>query len=123
MLHHTLTLHQPLLTPMIKEQIITDQIQSMLPIKRISRDEALLLESEFADFEAWCDCQGLRALPANAHIAAAYLIDLVHDGATLDKIADAAAAISYAHNRTREYLDWAPINAALDYAITNSTKG
>ena len=74
-----------------------------------------VLEAEFADFESWCDCQGLRALPTNGYIAAAYLIDLAHAGETLDKIADATAAISYAHNMARQYLDWAPINAALDY--------
>jgi hypothetical protein len=32
-------------------------------------------------------------------------------------VADAAAGIAYAHRMAKQYLDWAPIDAALDYAI------
>jgi hypothetical protein len=106
------------LTPMLKEQIITDQIESLLGVAPIpSISEQRLLEAEFCQFEDWCDAQGLRSLPACGHVAAAYIVDLVLDGASIDKVADAAAGIAYAHRMAKQYLDWAPIDAALDYAI------
>jgi hypothetical protein len=60
---------------------------------------------------------GICLSRACGHVAAAYLLDLVLDGAPLDKVADAAAGIAYAHRMSKQYLDWAPIDAALDYAI------
>jgi hypothetical protein len=102
-----------------KENIIRGQIEQMLEVKYGLPAEAdrERFAAEFRNFARWADEQGLRSLPASGHVAAAYLVDLMFGGASLDKIADATAAIRFAHEMTRQYLDWAPIHAALDFAV------
>jgi hypothetical protein len=102
-----------------KEEIIAEQIEDMLDVEHElpSESDRKLFAREFSKFAHWSDEQGLRSLPASGHVAAAYLLDLHFAGGSLNEIADAAAAIKSAHEASRQYLDWAPISAALDFAI------
>jgi hypothetical protein len=65
---------------------------------------------------------GASALPASGHVAAFWLLDLLANGATLDEVATAAAGIKLAHDTTQTFLDWAPIQAALDFAIESKQR-
>jgi hypothetical protein len=105
-----------------KEAIIAEQIEDMLEVEYDlpSDSDRKLFAREFGKFAQWTDEQGLRSLPASGHVAAAYLLDLHFAGCSLNDIADAAAAINFAHGASRQYLDWAPINAALDFAVTDT---
>jgi hypothetical protein len=83
-----------------------------------------LFEQEFERFAAFADGLGVSALPANGHTAAFYLLDMLANDASLDEIATAAAAIRYAHTMGQRYVEWLPIAAALEFAITQTeTKG
>jgi hypothetical protein len=102
-----------------RESIIVKEIESLLEVKydlppASDRD---LFAVEFSRFSCWADEQGLRPLPALGHVVAAYVLDLLFNGASLDEIADAVAGIKFAHEMGREYLDWAPIDAALEFSI------
>ena len=108
-----------------RERVIVDQIEEMLPVEYDLPPESdrELYEAEFEKFEEWADRQGLLSLPASGHVVAAYLMDLVlMSEASLDDIATAAAAIKFSHEMARQYLDWAPIHAALDFAIEELTE-
>jgi hypothetical protein len=102
-----------------RENLIVDHIEEMLDVGRELPSEAdrELFTAEFGKFARWAAEQGLRPLPALGHVVAAYVLDLLFDGASLDDIADAVAGIKFAHEMGREYLDWAPIDAALEFAI------
>jgi hypothetical protein len=105
-----------------KEHIITGQIEQMLKVEYELPSEAdrELFAVELKKFSEWANEQGLRSLPASGHVAAAYLVDLVLGGASLDKVAAAAAAIKFAHEMACQFLDWAPIQAALDFCCEHN---
>jgi hypothetical protein len=100
-----------------KENIIVGQIEQILKVEYElpSESDRALFAVEFEKFAQWADEQGLRSLPACGHVAAAYLLDLLFGGESLDEIAASVAAIKFAHEMARQYLDWAPISAALDF--------
>jgi hypothetical protein len=102
-----------------RENIIVEEIEDLLEVKYDlpSADDRELFVVEFNKFFRWADEQGLCSLPALGHAVAAYVLDLLFDGASLDDIADAVAGIKFAHEMGREYLDWAPIDAALEFAM------
>jgi hypothetical protein len=102
-----------------RENMIVQEIEDLLEVKYDlpSADERELFLVEFNKFVRWADEQGLCPLPALGHVVAAYALDLLFDGASLDDIANAVAGIKFAHEMGREYLDWAPIDAALEFAI------
>jgi hypothetical protein len=79
--------------------------------------ECELFQEEFEKFAAFASSCGVSALPATGHTVALYMIDLLFNGASLDAIADAVAGIKFAHEMARQYLDWAPIDAALEFAM------
>jgi hypothetical protein len=102
-----------------RENIIVQEIEDLLEVKYDlpSADDRELFLVEFNKFVRWADEQGLCPLPALGHVVAAYALDLLFDGASVDDIADAVAGIKFAHEMGREYLDWAPIDAALEFAM------
>jgi hypothetical protein len=67
---------------------------------------------EFGRFAGWAHSCGLT-LPANGHIIAAYLLEMVADGATLRQLERSADAIAFHYATHRTYLDPQPISAAL----------
>jgi hypothetical protein len=104
---------------LVRENIIVDEIEDLLEVKYDlpSASDRELFAVEFNKFSRWADEQGLRPLPALGHVVAAYVLDLLFDDASLNDIADAVAGIKFAHEMGREYLDWAPIDAALEFAV------
>ena len=82
-----------------------------------SEAECELFEEEFGRFCSFANDLGVGALPATGHTVAFYLLDLLLNGVSMDEIAAAAAAIKHAHEMARRYLDLAPIQAALEFAI------
>src|SRR5262249_3146442 len=102
-----------------REAAIMRHVEETLMIEREmpSDEEAELLTQEYGRFAFFARSIGARPVPASGHVAAFWLLTLVHDGASLDEIATAAYAIKFAHDMQREYLDWAPIDAALDFAV------
>ena len=102
-----------------REKLIADHIEDMLEVEHDlpSKADRKLFADRFEKFAAWADEQGVPSLPACGHVVAAYVLDLLFDGASLDDIADAVASVKFAHEMARQYLDWAPIHAALDFAI------
>src|SRR5262245_11311281 len=79
--------------------------------------ERELFQELFARFACWAQRSRLSALPASGHTVAFYLMELRLNGVPLEKIASTAAAIKFTHEMARQYLDWAPISAALDFAV------
>ena len=75
-----------------------------------------LFKAEFERFAAFARELGLGALPATGHTVAFYILDLLANGASLDEIATAIAAVEHAHEMAQKYLDWMPIAAALEFA-------
>jgi hypothetical protein len=106
-----------------KEAIIANQIEAALPVRYRLQCEAdqRLFAALFAHFQRWCVEQGLRDLPASGFVVAAYLLDLHFAGAGEQAAGDAIAAIEHAHDCAQQWLDWAPIHAALDF-ICDQTK-
>jgi hypothetical protein len=106
-----------------KEAIIANQIEAALPVRYRLPSEAdqKLFAALFAQFSEWCVEEGLRDLPASGFVVAAYLLDLHFAGAGEQAIGDAIAAIRHAHECAQRWVDWAPINAALDF-ISDQTK-
>ena len=106
-----------------KEAIIAEQIEDMLDVEYDlpSATDQKLFAALFDRFADWADSQGLKSLPASGHVVAAYILDLHFDGASAQSIADAVASIKLAHEMAREYLDWAPIHAALDFVTEELT--
>jgi hypothetical protein len=106
-----------------KEAIIANEIEAALPMRYRLPCEAdqRLFVALFGHFQRWCAEQGLRDLPASGFVVAAYLLDLHFAGTGDQAIGDAVAAIEYAHACAQQWLDWAPINAALAF-ICDQTK-
>src|SRR5262245_36971286 len=102
-----------------KERIIADEIEDMLQVQYDlpSLADRELFVVEFNKFADWAESQGLLFLPASGHVVAAYVLDRLFDDASLNDIADAVGAVKFAHEMARQYLDWAPIDAALEFAI------
>jgi hypothetical protein len=102
-----------------REEIVVQEIEDLLEVKYDlpSASDRELFVVEFNKFVRWADEQGVCPLPALGHVVAAYALDLLFDGASLDDIADAVAGIKFSHEMGRKYLDWAPIDAALEFAI------
>jgi hypothetical protein len=88
-----------------------------------SEAECELFEEEFKKFAAFADDCGVGALPATGHTVAFYLMELLASGASLNDIADATAGIKHVHEMAQQYLDWAPIHAALEFAIQERNPG
>jgi hypothetical protein len=80
-------------------------------------DDRELFRKIFGRFADWAQRSGLSALPASGHTVAFYLMEMRLIGAGPNDIAAAADAIRFTHEMARQYLDWAPIHAALDFAI------
>jgi hypothetical protein len=106
-----------------RENIIVQEVEDFLEVKYDlpSSSDRERFAAEFNKFSRWADEQGLRPLPALGHVVAAYVLDLLFDDASLNDIGDAVAGIKFAHEMGRKYLDWAPIDAALEFAV--QTKG
>ena len=102
-----------------REAAVMRHIEDALIVRRdLPPDaECQFLASEFARFAAFARHMDVSPLPASGHVVAFWLMDLIARDATLDEIATSAFAIKFAHDTTRNFLDWAPINAALDFAI------
>ena len=102
-----------------KERIIADEIEDMLQVQYDlpSLADRELFVVEFNKFANWAESQGLLFLPASGHVVGAYVLDRLFDDASLNDIADAVASVKLAHEMARQYLDWAPIDAALEFAI------
>jgi hypothetical protein len=101
-----------------KESVIVGQIEQMLKVRYIlpSETERERFALEFKKFAQWADKQGLGFLPASGHVVAAFLLDIISAGAASEDVEHAAAGIVFAHELARQYLDLAPIRAALDVA-------
>jgi hypothetical protein len=104
------------------EAAIVCQIERVMDVNRRriqilpsrARCDAFYVENtRFADF---AERIGVRVLPASGHIVAFYIIDLLDRGVSLDEIETAVEAIRYMHVMTHQYLDWLPIQAALEFA-------
>jgi hypothetical protein len=65
-----------------------------------------------ADFTKWTKAYGLR-LSSGGIIVAGYLLELGAEGATLAELRTVADGIAYHYSLQRQYLDPAPIDAAL----------
>jgi hypothetical protein len=102
-----------------RETFIMEYIEDLLCIQRECHadDERMALSTEFERFAAFARSIHVPSLPATGHAVAFWLLELLANGASLDAIAAAAHAIKHAHEVTRNYLDWTPIAAALDFAI------
>jgi hypothetical protein len=66
-------------------------------------------------FTDWCNFYGVRP-PASALAVAGFLLEMVADGASLEDVKAAAAAIQYMYRSQRTYLDPGTIDAALALA-------
>jgi hypothetical protein len=104
---------------LVRENIIVEEIEGLLEVKYDlpAASDRELFAVEFEKFSRWADKQGLRPLPALGHVVAAYVLDLLFDDASPNDIGDAVAGIKFAHEMARQYLDWAPIDAALEFVI------
>jgi hypothetical protein len=108
----------------MKEGVLIGQIESLLRVRYHlpPLEVRTQYEREFEKFARWCDAQGLQVTPASGgHVAAAYLLDCVFDGAPVTEVEIAAQAIQYAHELARQFLDLAPIRAALAFARHSAT--
>src|SRR5262249_29325250 len=77
-------------------------------------------EEEFLCFRTFAKAINVGSLPASGHTVALYLLDRLYHGAHPDELASAAAAVAHAHEMAERYLDWAPIHAALNFAIKDA---
>jgi len=77
-------------------------------------------EEEFLRFADFAKALDVGFLPASGHTVALYLLDLLDNGAPPDELATAAAGIAHAHTMAARYLEWAPIHAALNFAMGNA---
>ena len=84
-----------------------------------SEDDREQYQRAFARFADWAQRSGLSALPASGHTVAFYLMELHLNGVPIDAIAITAAAMKFTHEMARQFLDWAPINAALDFCVVD----
>jgi hypothetical protein len=102
----------------MKEGVLIGQIEQMLRVRYYlpPLEVRSQYEREFKKFAQWCDVQGLQPMPTNGHVVAAFLLDLVFDGKSPDEIMQAANAVAYAHELAQQYLDLAPMRAAIVYA-------
>jgi hypothetical protein len=100
-----------------KEGVLIGQIESLLRVRYYLPPEREVYALKFKGFGGWCEQQGLRALPASGHVAAAYLLDLHFGGASLDEIETAGKAILYAHEMAQQFIDDAPMRAAVVFAM------
>jgi hypothetical protein len=66
----------------------------------------------YSDFAAWARSYRLR-LSSGGIIVAGYLLELAAEGATLSELQTVADGIAYHYSLRRQYLDPAPIDAAL----------
>ena len=89
---------------------------SMLPDART----CARYEEEFRRFADFAMALDVGRLPARGHTVALYLLDRLDNGARPDELATAVAGIAHAHTMAERYLDWAPIRAALDFAIRDA---
>jgi hypothetical protein len=97
---------------LVEEAVDVDPYRQMPPISE--REE---YQRAFARFADWAQRSGLCALPAAGHTVAFYLMEQSLNGASLDEIGTTAAAIKFTHEMARQYLDWAPVGAALDFCV------
>jgi hypothetical protein len=70
---------------------------------------------DFADFVEWCRFNDL-AMPVEGDEVAAYLLEVLTNGATLHRITEAAASIAASYARRKSFLDLIPLRAALEIA-------
>jgi hypothetical protein len=102
-----------------KEGVIAGQIETLLRVRYYLPPIEVRAEYEiaFKNFAQWADAQGLQALPASGHVAAAYLLDLVFAGKAFDEVKIVAEALFFAHELAQQYIDIAPMRAALIFAM------
>jgi hypothetical protein len=77
-------------------------------------------EEEFRRFADFARKLNVGSLQASGHTVGLYVLDRLAYGARLDELANAVAGIAHAHEMAERYLDWAPIRAALDFAIKDA---
>src|SRR5262245_56228923 len=70
---------------------------------------------DFSRFLDWCRFYDLPT-PANGDDVAAYLMEMLADGATLAALKRAAESIGVYYKHRRYFLDWIPVEAALALA-------
>jgi hypothetical protein len=99
---------------LVEEAVDVDHYRTMPPVA--DRELFQRLFSRFAD---WAQRSGLSALPASGHTVAFYIMELKLNDASQDEIGSTVLAIKFTHEMARQYLDWAPINAALDFAVSD----
>jgi hypothetical protein len=78
-----------------------------------------LHQRSFSRFADWAQRSRLSALPASGHTVAFYLMEMHLNDHALSEIAATADAIRFTHEMARQYLDWAPISAALDFVVAD----
>jgi hypothetical protein len=70
---------------------------------------------DFRDFVDWCSFYGF-AMPVNANVAAAYLLEKMDNREPLPSIKRAARSIAIGYEQRKCFLDPVPIRAALALA-------
>jgi hypothetical protein len=93
-------------------RILGDWLSVEQENRKPSPDVLQVYRECYSDFTEWARDYRLR-LSSGGIIVAGYLLELAAEGTTLAQLHTVADGIAYHYSLKRQYLDHAPINAAL----------
>jgi hypothetical protein len=107
----------------LREGLIEDDLevslQSFLNAERgrgwPSDAQHVRIKQDFRRFAEWARRSGVGVLPASAYSVARYLIEMAQHGASREVFERTANAVLFVHYAAEQFIDHAPILAALAY--------